>query len=264
MSAPASSIGSLVRTWRQRRALSQLALALEAETSQRHLSFIESGRAAPSREMVLRLAEHLRVPLRERNAMLLAAGFAPVFRERAANDPDLALANRAVEAILKGHEPYPALAFDRHWNLQLANAAVQPLLAGVDDTLLRPPVNVLRLALHPQGLAPRIANFREWRNHLLTRLSREIDNVADAALIDLWEELQAYSIPAGAGPAGPVEPTTVAVPLRLVTASGTLSFISTTTVFGTALDIALAELAIETFFPADDRTAKQLHHDHRG
>jgi transcriptional regulator with XRE-family HTH domain len=253
--------GPLLRQWRQRRSLSQLALAAEAEVSQRHLSFIESGRSRPSRDMVIRLAEHLSVPLRERNAMLVAAGHAPLYRERTPGDPELAAARRAITLILKGHEPYPALAVDRRWFMVEANAAVPPLLAGAAPALLEPPVNVLRLSLHPEGMAPRIINYREWRAHVVTRLGQQIDVSADAELIALREELRAYPPPLGARPwrESPASGFgAVAVPLQLRTETGILSFISATTVFGTALDIGLSETAIETFLPADDATAETL------
>jgi len=260
--APKSvSVGELLRGWRRRRRLTQLDLALAAEISQRHLSFLESGRAAPSREMVLRLAEQLEVPLRERNALLAAAGFAPVYSERRLDDPDLAAARRAVERILDGHLPHPALAVDRHWTLVFANAAVAPLLAGANEKLLVTPVNVLRLSLHPDGLAPRIGNFRQWRAHILERLGRQIDASGDAGLLALLEELKGYPVPPGAAPyrAAAEDPLGgIAVPLELKTEHGTLRFLSTTTVFGTALDISLAELAIETFFPADAETAAKI------
>lgn len=256
-----SPVGMLLRDWRRRRRLSQLDLALGAEVSQRHLSFVESGRAAPSRDLLLRLAEQLEVPLRERNALLVAAGFAPVYRERKLDDPALAAGRRAVEQILEGHVPHPALAVDRHWNLVFANRAVAPLLAGADPKLLVPPVNVLRLSLHPDGLAARIGNFREWRAHIQERLARQIDASGDAALIDLLEELKGYPVPAGAVPHRPAAEDSlggVAVPLVLATDGRRLRFISTTTVFGTALDISLAELTIETFFPADGETAAAM------
>ncbi len=261
MIGTAASAGQLLRTWRQRRHLSQLDLASEAEVSQRHLSFVESGRSMPSRDMVLRLAAQLRVPLRERNVLLVAAGFAPVYRERALDDPGLEAARRAVERILAGHEPHPALAIDRHWTLVFANRAVAPLLAGVDQALLRPPVNVLRLSLHPQGLAPRIGNVRAWRAHVIARLAQQIDSTADPVLIALLEELRSYPVPLTARPhaSGARDPFGgVAVPLELATEDGTLSFLSTTTVFGTALDISLSELAIESFFPTDAFTAETM------
>jgi len=249
-------VGDLLRTWRQRRHLSQLDLASEAEISTRHLSFLETGRARPSRDMVLHLAERLDVPLRERNVLLVAAGFAPAFRERALKDPALAAARKAVDLILKGHEPYPALAIDRHWTLIAANEAASGLMKVDDAALLAPPINVLRLSLHPHGLSPRIVNLPEWRAHLLERLRRQIEVSADPVLVALMAELKAYPMPGGAArvPAPKPEPTDVVVPFRLATEGGVLSFFSTTTVFGTPLDITLSELALETFYPADSET----------
>jgi len=261
MNSTIQTVGELLRTWRQRRRLSQLELAIEADISQRHLSFLESGRSAPSREMVLRLAERLAIPLRERNALLLAAGFAPLYRERALDAPELESARRVVELLLKGSEPYPALAVDRHWTMLLTNKPVAHLLVGVDPALLQPPVNVLRLSLHPQGLAPRIANFREWRAHILARLGQQIDSSADPVLIALLDELKAYPVPAGARashPSGPTDFANIAVPLKLVTADGVLSFLSTITVFGTPVEVSLSELAIDSFFPADRDTAAAM------
>lgn len=242
--------------------MSQLDLALEAEISQRHLSFLESGRSAPSREMLLRLAERLEVPLRERNAMLLAAGYAPVFGERALEDPAMNAAKRAVSLVLKAHEPHPALALDRHWNLIEANAAVRVLLAGVGDPrLLDPPVNVLRLSLHPDGLAPQIANFPEWRAHLLDRLRRQVAATSDPILAVLLAELSNY--PAvntlkAIDRHAPADEAGILVSLKLVTSSGILSLISSTTIFGTPRDVILSELAIEAFYPANPETAKIL------
>ncbi|MGK6354620.1 helix-turn-helix domain-containing protein [Sphingomonas sp. DT-207] len=249
-------LGEQIREWRQRRRLSQMDLALEAEISTRHLSFIETGRARPSREMVLLLAEHLDVPLRERNAMLLGAGHAPVYAERPLDDPELAAARRAIELVLKGHEPFPALAIDRHWNMVSANAAVAPLLEGVAPHLLEGPVNVLRLSLHPEGLAPRIRNLGEWRAHLLERLRRQAWLTSDPELAALLDELWSYPSAEGSGDAGTFD--SVAVPLRLDTPLGALSFLSTTTIFGTPRDVTLDELAIEAFFPADEQTMERL------
>src|SRR5688500_15414532 len=191
-----SSVGGLLREWRQRRRMSQLDLALDAEISTRHLSFVETGRSLPSRSMVLTLAERLEVPLRERNVLLTAAGYAPVFPQRPLDDPTLQAARQAVELVLKGHEPYPALAVDRHWTLVASNATVAPLLSGADPALLAPPVNVLRLSLHPRGLAPKIANLAEWRRHLLERLRRQVDLTADPALAELMTELRGFPAPA--------------------------------------------------------------------
>jgi transcriptional regulator with XRE-family HTH domain len=260
MSASLQPVGGLLREWRQRRHLSQLDLACEAEISTRHLSFVETGRASPSREMVLNLAERLEVPLRERNSLLVAAGYAPVFPERPLNDPALRAARRAIDLVLAGHEPYPALAIDRHWTLIASNKALAPLLAGVAPALLHAPVNVLRLSLHPDGVAPRIANLREWRSHLLERLRRQIDIAPDPTLLDLMKELRGYPVPKGAGIIdGTTEYAGVVVPLRLMSGAGILSFFSTTMVFGTPVDITLSELALESFFPADAATAETLH-----
>jgi transcriptional regulator with XRE-family HTH domain len=252
--------GTHLRHWRQHRRMSQLDLAHEAEISTRHLSYVETGRAAPSREMVLRLAERLGVPLRERNALLVAAGFAPMYRQRALDDPALAAARRAVDLVLKGHEPYPALAVDRHWHLVAHNALVPLLMAGAAAHLLQPPVNVLRLSLHPEGLAPRIANLGQWRAHLLERLAQQIAATGDAVLQALHDELAGYPM-ADAGHAaapGGGELPSVVVPFQLRTDTGVLSFISTTTIFGTPVDVTLQELAVESFFPADAQTAQAL------
>lgn len=238
--------------------MSQLDLALEADISARHLSFVETGKAMPSREMVLHLCDRLEVPLRDRNTLLVAAGYAPVFPQRTLDDPALAPARAAVDLVLRGHEPFPALAVDRHWTLVSANRAVTPLLRGAAPRLVAPPVNVLRLSLHPEGLAPRIRNLPEWRAHLLERLRRQIEISADATLIALLDELRAYPEPISRTRPPPDPYGGVVVPLELVTDGGMLSFLSTTTVFGTPVDITLAELAIESFFPADTATADRL------
>jgi transcriptional regulator with XRE-family HTH domain len=247
-------VGALLREWRQRRRRSQLDLSLDANVSQRHLSCVESGRAAPSREMVVRLAEELAVPLRERNRLLLAAGFAPLYAERAPDDPAML---RAVELVLRTHLPHPALAVDRHWNLLAANAAVAPLLAGVTEpALLRPPVNMLRLSLHPGGVAPRIANLGAWRAHVIERLRRQVAASGDAVLAALLAELAALD--GAAEPEGMPAAGDIFVPLELDTAAGRLSLILTTTVFGTPTEVTLSELAIEAFYPADAVTAGRL------
>jgi len=254
-------VGTLLREWRQRRRLSQLDLAAEAEISSKHLSFLETGRALPSREMILRLAEQLAIPLRERNLLLIAAGYAPIFSERSLDDPALQSARRAVDLVLAGHEPYPALAIDRHWTLVAANKAIAPLLAGIDGGLLQPPVNVLRVSLHPRGLAPRIANLPEWRAHLLARLRHQIDLTADAVLVELLNELSNYPV---SGPRQARNPRPdqdyagVVVPLHLLADGGMLTLFSTTTIFGTPVDITLSELALELFFPADAESAALL------
>lgn len=244
------TVGEYLREWRQRRRLSQLDLACEAEISARHLSFIETGRSRPSRDMLLRLLEQLDVPLRQRNVLLLAAGYAPHFAEHALTDSAMHDARAAISSILKAHEPFPALAIDRHWTLVLANGAVTPLLAGVAAHLLEPPVNVLRLSLHPEGLAPRILNLNEWRTHLLQRLRLQYDQTADPVLLVLLDELLSYRLPP-LNAAQPQAQSLIAVPLRLQTAEGALSLLSATMVFGTPLDVTLSELAMETFLPAD-------------
>lgn len=252
-------VGNLLRDWRRRRRLSQLDLALEADISTRHLSFLETGRSQPSREMVLHLSEQLEIPLRERNALLIAAGYAPVFSQKPLEDPSLQSARKVVELILAGHEPYPALAVDRHWNLLAANRAVTTLMAGIEPSLLTPPVNVLRLSLHPKGLAPRIANLAEWRSHLLARLQKQIDATADTVLAELYNELNSYPTPEHQDKVSTdTDYAGVAIPFQLSTEYGVLSFLSTTTIFGTPVDITLSELALETFFPADAATQQAL------
>jgi transcriptional regulator with XRE-family HTH domain len=251
-------VGTLLREWRLRRRLSQLDLAGDADISTRHLSFVETGRSLPSREMLLRLAERLEVPLRERNRLLTAAGYAPMFGERRLDDPALAAARQAIELVLKGHEPNPALAIDRHWTLVSYNRMVPHLLAGLPAELLQAPINVLRLSLHPQGLAPRILNLAQWRAHLFARLRQQVEASGDATLAALAEELRAYPAPPDERPEPRHAEPAVVVPLQFATPAGTLSFISTTTVFGTPVDITLSELALETFFPADAATAEAL------
>ncbi|MCZ8375814.1 MAG: helix-turn-helix transcriptional regulator [Beijerinckiaceae bacterium] len=261
VTSDARSIGKQIRDWRQRRRMSQLEFALDVKISQKHLSFIESGRSSPSREMVLRLAEHLKVPLRERNMMLLAAGYAPVFPERRLDDPALQAARAAIDLLLKAHEPFPAIAIDRHWTLMASNAVVPALLELVaDKSLLEPPVNVLRVSLMPGGLAPHIVNLPEWRAHLLARLRHQIDMTADPKLEMLFRDLQACPVPATHATEGTfdIDHAGIVVPFRLKTPGAILSFLSTTTVFGTPVDITLSELAMETFFPADAATAEAL------
>ncbi|QTN28401.1 helix-turn-helix domain-containing protein [Rhodoferax sp. AJA081-3] len=255
---PPQPFGAHLRHWRQHRRLSQLDLAMHAAISTRHLSFVETGRSVPSREMVLRLSERLDIPLRERNTLLVAAGYAPMYRERALDDPALSPARQAVELILKSHEPYPAIAIDRHWNLIAANSVVPHLLVGVDPELLQAPMNVLRLSLHPLGLAPRIANLVQWRTHLFERVRHQIAASADPALETLLKELQAYPTPAGADLQLEGEHPGVVMPFQFSTPQGVLSFISTITIFGNPVDVTLQELAMETFFPADDFTRQAL------
>jgi transcriptional regulator with XRE-family HTH domain len=255
----AQGFGAQLRGWRLNRRLSQLDLALEAEVSARHISFLETGRAEPSREMVAKLAETLSVPLRERNRLMIAAGFAPVYAERRLDDPELAPARAAIELILRGHEPFPALAVDRHWNLVSANAAALRLMDGLPPSLLEPPVNVLRLGLSPDGLAPRIANLPDWRSHILARLAEQIDASADPKLVALHAELAAMPRPASDRPVAPPPASArFVLPFSLAVGDAILEFISTTTLFGTPIDVTLSEIAIESFFPANEATAEFL------
>jgi transcriptional regulator with XRE-family HTH domain len=248
--ATGAGVGGLLREWRQRRRLSQLDFSLQAGISSRHLSFVETGRSAPSRDMVLHLTEELGLPLRERNRLLLAAGYAPVFSEGTMGSPELAAVSEAVRHVLAGHEPYPAAVVDRSWTLVDASSGIALLTAGVAPHLLEPPSNVLRVALHPEGLAPRIRNLGQWRAHLLARLRQQVEVTADPALADLLAELREYPGGSEDGPAAPA----LVVPLRLEHEGTELAFVSTVTTFGTPLDVTVSELVIESFFPADDVT----------
>jgi transcriptional regulator with XRE-family HTH domain len=251
-------VGELLRQWRERRRLSQLDLALQAEISTRHLSFLETGRSRPSRDMLLRLAEQLEVPLRERNHLLLAGGYAPAFGQTALDAPQMAAVRAALRQVLAGHEPYPAVVVDRAWNLVDANAAVAVLVGQADPALLAPPVNVLRVSLHPGGMAPLIVNLGEWRAHLFGRLRREIALTADPGLAELYQELRAYPCDQPEPDVEVPGPGDVVVPLRLRHGERELSFLSIMASFGTPLDVTVAELAIESFFPADPATSSAL------
>ena len=256
--ADAPQVGDLLRDWRLRRRRSQLDLSNEASVSARHLSFVETGRSRPSRELVLHLAEHLDVPLRERNALLLAAGYAPTYRQTALDAEEMAPVRAALDTILAGHQPFPAIVVDRHWNLVTANdAALGVLTEGMAPDLLAPPVNVLRASLHPDGMASRIVNFAQWATHLVDRLRREADLYADAQLADLYDELCGY--PGVAASSAPLDTVSrLFVPLVLRAGDGELRFFSTVATFGTARDVTVEELAIESFFPADEATAAAL------
>jgi transcriptional regulator with XRE-family HTH domain len=247
-------VGPLLRDWRRRRRLSQLDLALEAGVSARHVSFVETGRSRPSPDMVLNLAERLDVPLRERNRLLLAAGYAPVYELHALDDPEMAPVRDAIRLVLAGHEPYPALVVDGAWEMLAANRAVALLTEDVAPKLLAPPLNVLRASLHPDGVAPRIVNLGEWRAHVFERLERQIAMSGDAALVTLLEELRGYP-----GPEAPAAARhDIAVPLRVESSIGALAFISIVATFGTAVEITASELSIESFFPADRQTADSV------
>jgi transcriptional regulator with XRE-family HTH domain len=251
VTATATEVGVLLRGWRERRRLSQLELSNQAEVSTRHLSFVETGRSRPTAEMIERLAGHLDVPLRERNRLLLAGGYAPAHPEHTLDEPDLAAVRDALRVVLAAHEPHPAVLLNRWWELVDANAAVAPLLEGVDPELLEPPANVLRLSLHPRGLAPRIANLGQWRAHLLGQLRQRIERTADPRLLELAEELAGYP----GGDPEPAGPTDVVLPLRLTSPAGELSFFSIAAHVGTATDVTVEELTIEAFYPADEATA---------
>jgi transcriptional regulator with XRE-family HTH domain len=255
MSTATVPLGTLLRDWRHRRRLSQLDLALEAGVSARHLSFLETGRAKPSREMVLHLSEQLDVPLRDRNHLLLAAGFAPAFEERPIDAPEMSPVREALDRVLTGHEPYPAVVVDRWWNLAAANRSIAMFTEHVPADLMEPPVNVLRVSLHPDGMASRILNYGEWRAHLLERLQRQVVLTGDGRLAALFEEVSAYPGETAQvhGPGGEI-----AVPLRYDAGGRELAFFSTIATFGTAVDITLAELSIEAFFPANHTTAQYL------
>ncbi len=256
----------MLREWRKRRNLSQLALALLAGSSARHLSFVETGRAKPSREMVLCLAETLDVPVRQRNSLMLAAGYAPVFEERAMNESEMDRVNDAITRLLNGHEPYPALVFDAVSDIVIANRAALGLLDGVATELLEPPMNIMRLSLHPDGLPNRIINFAEWQQHLLNRLRRQALYTNDDRLLALYDEVRSYQYEPGllkdrAKRDNLLEQ--LVVPLRLHVAGTELNLFSAVTTFASPIEINLAELSIETFYPADSHTASALQGDRR-
>ncbi|WP_445283610.1 helix-turn-helix domain-containing protein [Streptomyces sp. DSM 118148] len=258
-SADKGQVGRLLRSWRERRRVSQLELALRADSSARHISFIETGRSRPSEEMVLRLAEHLQVPVRERNALLLAAGYAPHYPETPLDDPALDALRDGMERLIQGYEPYPALVVDAGYTVVAANRGIAMLLEGVADELMTPAPNAMRLTLHPGGLAPRIRNLREWRGHLLAQMERQIALDRSDQLRALYEEVAGYPVPEdapGEEPAGPV--AYFALPLRIEHQGRILSFVSSISTFNTPMDVTVAELAIETFLPADPATAKYL------
>lgn len=254
--APPTRVGELLRGWRQHRRLSQLDLANEAEVSTRHLSCVETGRAKPSRQFVLHVAEHLDVPLRARNELLVAAGYAPVYGHTDLEAPEMAGVREALDLVLGHAEPFPALVVDRHWNLVRANRGIGLMLHAVAPHLLDPTPNVLRASLHPDGLAPHLEDFDVYSAHVLTNLRRDAAALGDPELLALHDELARLP---GVRTEMPVDqPPGLVLPVRLRTPLGVLSFFTTIARFGTAADVTLAELSIESFFPADDATARAL------
>ncbi len=254
---PTPRLGELLKAWRSRRRVSQLDLASLAGVSSRHLSFVETGRSKPSREMVLHLAEHLDVPLRDRNELLAAAGFAPLYRQSSLDAPELASVRQAIEVILTNHEPFPALVIDGAWELLEANGGVAGFLALVSAELLEPPMNVIRASLHPLGLSRFIVNFDEYAAHVVERLRRQLAATSDPALRALLDEVSAYpDVERAIGGTVALPPPAAVLPMHFRLDDGTeLRFFSTMTVFGSPLDVTIAELAIESFFPADEATA---------
>jgi transcriptional regulator with XRE-family HTH domain len=260
---PSHGVGPLLREWRRRAGISQLELALRADSSSRHISYVETGKSRPSEEMVLRLAEHLDVPVRERNALLVAAGYAPRYPETPLDASGLAVVRQGLERLLTGYEPYPALVVDGGFRVLVANRGIAMLLDGVPPWLLRPPMNAMRIALHPEGLAPRILNFREWREHLLDRIRRQLALPRSEALRELYEEVAAYGLPPGGeemvGEGGGHGGSPIALPMVIGHAGRRLSFLSAIATFNTPVDVTVSELAVETFLPADPETAAYLH-----
>ncbi|WP_405499452.1 helix-turn-helix transcriptional regulator [Streptomyces niveus] len=263
-----TGVGPLLRGWREQRRISQLELALRADSSARHISFVETGRSRPSEAMILRLSEHLDIPVRERNGLLLAAGYAPRFTETALDDPSMAVVREALERLLRGYEPYPALVVDGTYTLVAANRGLALIMEGVPEHLLAPPVNAMRVILHPEGAARRIRNFRQWRGHLLDQMEQQIALARSDALRALYEEVAAYPPPEGVDDGvdktEDTEDTAAfalgnfALPLRIEHGGQVLTFLSSISTFNTPMDVTVAELAIETFLPADPATAKYL------
>jgi transcriptional regulator with XRE-family HTH domain len=262
---PQPAVGELMRDWRTRRNRSQLDLSIEVGVSSRHLSFVETGRSRPSPELVLAVAEHLDVPLRERNTMLLAAGFAPRYSQRSITDPAMGRVKASLQRMLDSHNPYPGVVIDRQWNVVLTNTSAGALTAGIPDHVLTPTLNVFRVCLHPDGLAPRTINFNDWGSYLLRQLRRTIQLTGDHGLTELEHEVRAYpnvaALPSPRDISHWDEPPLL-VPLTLNAGPVTLSFFTTLTTFGTPRDVTLDELCLELFFPADDATETALKTPH--
>ncbi len=255
-------VGELLRDWRTRRRRSQMDLALDVGVSTRHLSFVETGRSRPSPELVLAIAHHLDVPLRERNGLLLAAGYAPRFSQMSLDDPAMDHVRASIQRMLDAHDPYPGAVIDRQWNVAMVNRAGMMLADGLPTAVLGPPLNVYRLCLHPDGLARQTTNFTEWATYLLGQLRRSITITGDAALVALLDEVTGYPNVAQIAPLVDTDQRDdppILVPFRLATPLGELSLFTTLTTFGTPLDVTIDELAIELFFPADNRSDEMLH-----
>ncbi|MEV4162100.1 helix-turn-helix domain-containing protein [Nonomuraea dietziae] len=249
-----------MRSWRQRRRVSQLDLGIEAEVSARHISFLETGRARPSRDMVMRLSEELEIPLRHRNRLLVAAGYAPVFAEREVRAPEMEVVRQALDKILAGHEPYPALVVDAAWDLVAANGAAAMFMEGAPAELLKEPVNVMRLSLHPEAMGGRLVNLAEVRAHLLHRLRRQAEASGSGRLAELHDELAGYTYEGvDLNVAHVPGPADILLPLRIRHGDRVLSMFTTIATFGTPVDVTVSELAIETFWPNDEETAAAFH-----
>jgi transcriptional regulator with XRE-family HTH domain len=256
--ANTATVGVLLRQWREHRRLSQLDLANNAEISARHLSFLETGRSNPSREMIVRLSQELQIPLRQRNTLLNAGGYAEMYPERRLGDPALNVVGNIVKVVLSGHEPNPAMAIDHRWNILATNRMSEILLRNVDPSLRQPPMNAMRLGLHPAGLAPYIRNFAEWRAHAIVNLKRRIELTADRELVQLLNEVQGYPFANTKEQRVQAVKDDFAITLEIETSKGIVNLLTTTMVFGTPKDVMVSELAIECFFPPDEQSAKTL------
>ncbi|MBV9292447.1 MAG: helix-turn-helix transcriptional regulator [Frankiales bacterium] len=255
-SPPAAAVGPMLREWRSRRRVSQLELSSETGVSTRHLSFIETGRARPSRDMVMRLAEYLELPLRERNTLLLAAGHAPEFPQTPLSAESMRDVRRSLQSLVDAHEPCPALVADHAWNLVLANSAALSFTEGVPDELMADPINIIRLVMHPDGLSSRVANFADYSEHVLIRLQRQLRATGDPAIAELIRECQAY--PGVGRPRGSTHAIAPVLALRLSAGDDVLSFFTVVSTLGAPYDVTLDEIVIESFFPADDATARAI------
>lgn len=260
IAAPNVKVGPLVREWRMRRRRSQMDLALDVGVSTRHLSFVETGRSKPSPELLLSLADHLDVPLRDRNVFMLAAGYAPRYRRTPLDDPSMSRVRAALQQLLDGHDPYPGIVIDRSWNVVLANPAAARLTASLPDELTTSKINVFRACLHPDGLAGQTLNFEEWSGYLMGQLRRLETMTNDPEVSDLLDEVEQYPtvVTSEAARDSTPEELPLLVPWNLRIGDNRLSLFTTLTTFGTPRDITLDEVAVELFYPADEATAQLL------